>query len=540
MSRRAIYYALILLVCAISAVAGISANYTGSVTLPAPQNVTLLGVTEGIDVRWDIPSGSDEVVNYQIAYQAMQRQRADSWAFMWTQGKVSTHLIRHLAGGYEYRVYVRSCSETQCISAWAYGGTVWTEKPRSVTYNPVPTATPTPLPTLTPTPTPTPTATPTFTPTPVVVHAIWPTSTPTPTPVYTPTRVPEQSYRYEWKPEITTVRKYNKALQVEWKPGWGHWYARPLPRFMIAWRDLSLPNTTANWSIDTVAATGTGNHLWIDGLTNERTYAVYVKAYTSEESSDWAVASAKPSAIPTPTPQRQAMSTCFGGDRGVKYHASLDPYSPAGRRVFEGKDKLFGGAGSGRVDTAEVRTTFLNPRAKDGISSWQYGYKFREWGDSKYGLYLLIKNDRTWTFELRGETNRVLDSGTVAVEDFDDRVSDPVSKKWVNGNLLCYWPSQYRNTLGLSIDGKFNFRFSVNGVEIALAIDAEEQALLNSTLYERLAATEWNPNGLWFKWVGAYGCGGLVKNCYDHHYGLQMGSTDFVEGRFEPLHEKGT
>ena len=53
---------------------------------------------------------------------------ADSWAYMWTQGKVSTHLIRHLAGGYEYRVYVRSCSTTQCNSAWAYGGTVWTEE----------------------------------------------------------------------------------------------------------------------------------------------------------------------------------------------------------------------------------------------------------------------------------------------------------------------------------------------------------------------------------------------------------------------------
>ena len=156
MSRHAIYGALILMVCAISAVAGISANYTGSATLPAPQNVTLSGTTEGIDVRWNIAPGSDEVVNYQIAYQAMQRPRADSWAFMWTQGKTSTHLIRHLAGGYEYRAYVRSCSETQCNSEWAYGGTVWTEKPRSVAYNPVPTATPIPTPTPTATPTPTP------------------------------------------------------------------------------------------------------------------------------------------------------------------------------------------------------------------------------------------------------------------------------------------------------------------------------------------------------------------------------------------------
>ena len=175
MSRHAIYGALILMVCAISAVAGISANYTGSATLPAPQNVTLSGTTEGIDVRWNIPPGSDEVANYQIAYQAMERQLADSWAFMWTQGKISTHLIRHLAGGYEYRVYVRSCSETQCNSEWAYGGTVWTQKPRSLTYNPVPTATPIPTATATPVPTPTPrivivTATPTVTPTPQPVE----------------------------------------------------------------------------------------------------------------------------------------------------------------------------------------------------------------------------------------------------------------------------------------------------------------------------------------------------------------------------------
>ncbi len=159
MSRRAIYFALILFVCAISAVVGISASNTGKATLPAPQNVTLLGVTEGIDVRWNIPPGSDEVVNYQIAYQAMERQRADSWTYMWTQGKVSTHLIRHLAGGYEFRVYVRSCSNTHC-SLWALGGDTWTKKPQTPRVSPIPIptpmATPTAIPTWTPTPTPSP------------------------------------------------------------------------------------------------------------------------------------------------------------------------------------------------------------------------------------------------------------------------------------------------------------------------------------------------------------------------------------------------
>ena len=528
MSRRAIYLALILFVCAISAIAGISANNTGSATLPAPQNVTLSGTTEGIDVRWTIPPGSNEVANYQIAYQAMERQLADSWAYMWTQGKTSAHLIRHLAGGYEYRVYVRSCSTTQCNSEWAYGGTVWTEKPRSVTYNPVPTATPIPTPTATPTPTPTPR--PTFTPTPVVAHAIWPTSTPTPTPVYTPTRVPDQSYKSEWKPEITTVREYNKALRVEWKHGWGFWYARPLPRYMIAWRDLSLPNTADNWSFDTVGASGASGYLRIEGLTNERTYAIYVKAFTAEESSDWAVTTAKPSIIPTPTPQRQAVSTCFGGDRGVMYRVYLDPYSPDGRRIdFKPNSH-----------TGEARATFLNPRAKEGLSSWQYGFKFREWGDSRYGLYLLINNDRTWTFEIRGDVNRVLDSGTVAIESFDDRVSDPVSNEWYSGNLRCYWPSQYRNTLSLSINGKFDFRFSVNDMDIPLVIDAEEQALLNSTLYERLDVRGFknDPNDLWF--IRLQCAQAQDGNCYDHHYGLHIGNYDFVGGWFEPLHEKGT
>ena len=529
MSRRAIYLALILLVCAISAVAGISASNTGSATLPAPESVTLSGTTEGIDVRWDTPPGSDEVVNYQIAYQAMQRPRADSWAFMWTQGKTSTHLIRHLAGGYEYRVYVRSCSETQCNSEWAYGGTVWTEKPRSVTYNPVPipTPTPTPTPTATPTPSPTPTPRPTFTPTPVVAHAIWPTSTPTPTPVYTPTRVPEQSYKNEWKPEITTVRKDDRALRVEWKHGWGHWYARPLPRFMVAWRDLSLPNTADNWLFDTVGAGS--EYLYIEGLTNERTYAIYVKAYTAKESSDWTVTTAKPSAIPTPTPTHNELPSCFRTPGAVTTYRTLNVYIPDGRKIdFKPNSH-----------TGEVRATFLNPRAKEGLSSWQYGYKFRGWGDDRYALYLLINNDRTWTFEIRGDMNRVLDSGTVAIENFDDRVSDPVSIEYYSGRHKCYWPSQYRNTLGLSVNGKFDFRFSVNSVDIPLVIDAEEQALLESTLYERLDVRGFNdPNDLWF--IRLQCVRAQDGNCYDRYYALHMGNYDFVGGWFEPLHEKGT
>ena len=192
------------------------------------------------------------------------------------------------------------------------------------------------------------------------------------------------------------------------------------------------------------------------------------------------------------------------------------------------------------AEKAEVRSTFLNPRKQDELSSWQYGFKFREWGDSRYGLYLLINNDRTWTFELRGDANRVLDSGTVAVEDFDDRVSDPVSNKWYSGNLRCYWPSQYRNTLGLSIDGKFDFRFFVNGVEVPLNIDEEEQALLNSTLYERLdIKNHWGTdtvdlNDLW----GIKSC--RYNEPQDNCYFLHMGSTDYLGGRFAPLSERGT
>ena len=163
-------------------------------------------MTEGIDVRWDIPPGSNEVANFQIAYQAMERQRTDSWTYMWTQGKVSTHLIRHLAGGYEYRVYVRSCS-TQCNSEWAYGGTVWTRKPRSVTYNPV-------VPILTPARTATPT----------------PTSTPRPTGItiipqlvrYSPSHTP-QSYLVdtEYRMHVEWTGSPTLHLEVAWREAQG-------------------------------------------------------------------------------------------------------------------------------------------------------------------------------------------------------------------------------------------------------------------------------------------------------------------------------
>ncbi len=288
---------------------------------------------------------------------------------------------------------------------------------------------------------------------------------------------------------------------------------------MIAWRDLSLPNTTENWSFDTVAASGWNNYLFIDGLTNERTYAVYVRAYTATESSNWVVTTARPSAIPRPTPTHNERSACFGQYE----YDRLNVYDPDGRRIGFDSYNL-------NTEEGEARATFLNPRAKDGLASWQYGYKFRGWGDDRYALYLLINNDRTWTFELRGETNRVLDSGTVALEDFDDRVSDPVSKEYITGRHRCYWPSQYRNTLGVYVNGKFDFRFSVNSVDIPLGIDAEEQELLESTLYERLAVwrrpgVEDRVNDLWIARLRS-GVRGYV-------YSLYIGEYGFVGGEFE-------
>ena len=125
------------------------------------QNVSLTGTIEGIDVRWDEQGNS----LYWIAYQAVGRSTfADSWAYMSTGA--SPHLIRHLAGGYEYRVFVRGCIASEC-SEWVGGGTTWTEKPQTPTYTVV--QEPTPTPTVTPRPNPTPhivTATPTTTPTP--------------------------------------------------------------------------------------------------------------------------------------------------------------------------------------------------------------------------------------------------------------------------------------------------------------------------------------------------------------------------------------
>ena len=204
-------------------------------------------------------------------------------------------------------------------------------------------------------------------------------------------------------------------------------------------------------------------------------------------------------------------------------YRTLNVYTPDGREI---DFKAYSQAG-------EAKATFLNPRAKEGLSSWQYGFKFRGWSDDRYALYLLINNDRTWTFEIRGETNRVLDSGIVAVEDFDDRISDPVSKEYYSGNFRCYWPSQYRNTLGLSINGKFDFRLSVNGTEVPLNIDEEEQALLNSTLYERLdvRGVKNDPNDLW--WIRINCNRAQDGNCYDRDYALHMGNYDFVGGDFE-------
>ena len=120
-----------------------------------PRNIQLSGALEGIDLRWDPPE-IGEVVNYRVAYQALERQRDDSWAFMYSQGKTA-HLIRHLVGGHEYRVFVQTLTASEG-GPWASAGTVWTKMPSSVVFTPVPTATPTP--TSTPTPTASPTSQP--------------------------------------------------------------------------------------------------------------------------------------------------------------------------------------------------------------------------------------------------------------------------------------------------------------------------------------------------------------------------------------------
>ena len=151
---------------------GFRLNNTGSATLPALQNVTLTGMVEGIDVRWEAQS----YTRYWIAYQAVERSGiADSWAYM--RSSHTIHLIRHLAGGYEYQVYVQGCSDTGC-SDWVDGGTVWTETPRSgvqtVVIPPTSALDPTPTPTVTPTPSPSPT--------PIIV-VVTATPTPAPTPV---------------------------------------------------------------------------------------------------------------------------------------------------------------------------------------------------------------------------------------------------------------------------------------------------------------------------------------------------------------------
>ena len=348
MSRRAIYCGLILLVCAISAVAGISASNTGNATLPAPQNVTLSGMIEGIDVRWNIPPGSGEVANYQIAYQAMERQRADSWTYMWTQGKVTAHLIRHLAGGYEYRVYVRSCS-TRCNSEWAYGGTVWTQKPRSVTYNPVPIPTPKPTPTPTSTPTPQPKR---ITLAPQLIR-------------YVPSHTP-QSYLVETEYRMRVIWTSSPTLQLE-----------------VTWREAQ----SDTWT--TIGPDDFSWHTLLD-LKPATDYEAKSRHWHPEYGyGPWSdVYTLKSADEPAP------LVVC---EAPIKGEAHNDPDIT---HISSFKPTYLGIFGSYHT-TGVIR--FTNPESTE----WEYGFKVR----TRNPEYLIVvKSDQAWEVQYK---DRVLHSGTM-------------------------------------------------------------------------------------------------------------------------------
>ena len=158
--HRAVW-SLIVAVLILSSIVVAPTTTAVGVSVGIPQNVRITGTIEGIDVRWD-PPAVGEPTNYRVAYKAVERPSLSrNWSFSYSEGN-TIHLIRHLAGGYEFNVFVQAC-EANCDGKWANGGTVFTKSPS--TRIPQAASTPTPNPTVIPTRTPRSTPTPTPTPT---------------------------------------------------------------------------------------------------------------------------------------------------------------------------------------------------------------------------------------------------------------------------------------------------------------------------------------------------------------------------------------
>ena len=321
------------------------------------------------------------------------------------------------------------------------------------------------------------------------------------------------------------------ALYVHWKPGWGASY--DLPDYEVQWRDMSLPDRPENWSSDIKRSQQ--RNIWVGGLTNGRTYVVRLRAFKGSKVSDWVVRSGVPSAQPTPTPTINEYATCFGDS--AAWIRDYSAYRP--KNSYKASD-----------GDVEIEQTFLNPRSDSGETTWRFGLKIREWNDGRYALHFIVINDRTWTFELQGDTNQVLDSGTLPESVYDNRVSDPVSVEGWYAPGYCYVPSQYRNTLKAVSKGTYaqfskapyskdtyEFQFFVNDFEVALNIDDEDLDLMEETVFKQLDQIGGrifeNPNDLWQ--IRA------VKECNYHKcFLLQPGKNTRFGGLFQPEdHRRG-
>ena len=277
---------------------------------------------------------------------------------------------------------------------------------------------------------------------------------------------------------------------------------------------MSLPDRPENWTSEIKRSQQ--RNIWIGRLTNKRTYVVRLRAFKDSEVSDWAVRVGIPSAQPTPTPTITEYATCFGDS--AAWIRDYSAYRP--KNSYKASD-----------GDVEIEQTFLNPRSDSGETTWRYGLKIREWNDGRYALHFIVNNDRTWTFELQGDRNQVLDSGTLPESVYDNRVSDPVSVEGWYAPGYCYVPSQYRNTLKAVSKDTYEFQFFVNDFEVDLDIDDEDLDLLEETVFKQLDQISprfiENPNDLWQ--IRA------VKECdYRYCFLLQPGKNTRFGGLFQP------
>ena len=337
--HRAVWSLIVATLILSSIVVAPSTSVAG-VSVGIPQNVRLTGTIEGIDVRWAPPSVG-KPTNYRIAYKAVERPNVSrNWSFSYSEGN-TIHLIRHLAGGYEFNVFVQAC-EANCDGKWANGGTVFTKSPSAR------------IPTVTSTPIPTATAVPTATPTP---------STPTPMPVPVAT----------WIPKTPVIHEYSTGGGMSGIPWvrikWGTQHQGAYSQ--IAYRRAS----DEEWTfIDT---TWTWEYT-IRNLGPSTVYLVKLRGWDTEKHGPWSntiKTRTEPLITPTPFPA----CVLYEGETG--YGDGEHDYIGHGNNRSRG-------AGLNNLPTVR----FTNPHV---YGSWEYGVRIR-WNNAIEKARLTVGSDGTW------------------------------------------------------------------------------------------------------------------------------------------------